>query len=324
MPNTPEPTLYKAVANEVFFIAFWKSSDNELSFFDPSLVEENRCYSESLNQWPYFRSTIYKPDDLAEYDDVVNAAWHSFRGRFIDLDRRSATKSTIPRGLYYPRIWRGLASNGSSTYNPIDSRKQYGYIYAQSATAAKSLFSSLSDIFRYIEPTPANLMSYGHRCRELLILTCTEIESGWRAVLDANLPRNKQKDIYNTRDYIKVKTPLYLDQWAVSLSDYPDLGEFSPFQNWEINGPTLSLEWYHAYNAVKHHREVEFQKATLENLLSAMAALHIMQIAQWGPPNWTDSSNSPFTVHTWPNIGIAEIYLPAIGGRDFKPTRYFV
>jgi hypothetical protein len=105
------------------------------------------------------------------------------------------------------------------------------------------------------------------------------------------------------------------------------LGEFKPFAQWNDTAPTLTLPWYDAYNAVKHHREAAFSKATLEAVLNAAAALHIMQIAQWGPEVFEllhENRFSPFGVTAAPTINLAEIYMPGLDNdRSMSKGHYF-
>ena len=105
------------------------------------------------------------------------------------------------------------------------------------------------------------------------------------------------------------------------------MGEFTPFAQWSDVAPTKSLAWYDAYNAVKHHREAEFSKATLEVLLDAVAALHIMQVAQWGPEVFSllhENRFSPFTAVVAPVISPAEVYMPSLDeSRTLSPGLYF-
>jgi hypothetical protein len=60
---------------------------------------------------------------------------------------------------------------------------------------------------------------------------------------------------------------------------------------------------------------------------SAMAALHIMQVAQWGPEVFSflhEDRFSPFTVVKSPDMGMREIYMPAIDeSRGLTPGLYF-
>lgn len=197
--------------------------------------------------------------------------------------------------------------------------REYGSKHIQSVTAASSLFDYLIEIFRHIEPSKGNYQTFGHKIRELLILTCTEIESNWRGVLEENTKEKNPNQIYSTNDYVKTKEPLHLGEWAVSLKDYPDLDLFLPFNGWDNSKPTQSLSWYNSYNSIKHNREAEFSKATLKNLLDAMAALHIMQVAQWGLEIYSmlhDNRFSPFQVEQYPTFQTSELYMPSIDGKE--------
>jgi len=64
------------------------------------------------------------------------------------------------------------------------------------------LLERLGDILLYIEPSPKSLQSYSHKIRELLILTCTAIESVWQSYL--RLAGNPP-DRPTTNDYVKLK-----------------------------------------------------------------------------------------------------------------------
>jgi hypothetical protein len=267
--------------------------------------------------------------DLDQYNDIINAAWHFLGHKSAFLDKRTAALSDVQPGIYYPRIWRGYCpdNNPYVGYNAVNPRREYGYKYIQSAVAASSLFDYLTEILRHVEPAKENLSVFGHKTRELLLLACTEIESGWRAVLDENTKQEKRQDRYTTADYFRVKEPLHLGEWSVILIDYPHLNAFTPFEKWNSTSPTRSLQWYDAYNAVKHHREAKFLQAALENLLSAMAALHVMHVAQWGPEVFSllhEDRFSPFAVVKSPDLGMGEIYMPAIDeNRSLTPGLYF-
>jgi hypothetical protein len=118
-----------------------------------------------------------------------------------------------------------------------------------------------------------------------------------------------------------------LAEWSVLLTDYPDFGEMSPFKDWDPAEPTKSLSWYHAYNAVKHHREENFALANVINLVDSVAALHIMQAAQWGPDIYDrlyGNERSPFHLMTVPEFEIYDLYTPnLINKNSFNPIKYF-
>ncbi len=171
-------------------------------------------------------------------------------------------------GQFFPRMYRG------PEHPPID-------VAARTATmrAARSLFSRLRGIFQVVEPTHAHDTVFGHELRHLLILACTEVESSWRAVLAANAhPAGR----WSTNEYVKLLGPMKLDQYVVRLASHPGYGEIVPFDGWDANHPTRSLGWYDAYNHTKHNREEELHRATLLATIAAMAAVHVMTVAQFG------------------------------------------
>ena len=296
----------------------WKSEADVLSVYIPRGYQE-KTFKFDLSEWPEQRESYRKSDeDFDQYDDLVNAAWHLIgqRGRF--LNRSTFMLSNCSPGKYFSRIWRGnYQPERFDSGSLISPAKVYGQYYTQSIVAAASLFDYLLTIFKNVEPSRENNAAFGHRSRELLILACTEIESGWRAVLEQNSAVKKRQ--YSTADYVKVLEPLRLTDWTVYLTDYPNMEAFAPFKNWSQSRPTQSLEWYAAYNLVKHHREAEFARANLSNVLNAMAALYVMQIAQWGPGTYhplMGGRSSPFSISSFPTFALSDLYLPKVDGSD--------
>lgn len=53
--------------------------------------------------------------------------------------------------------------------------------------------------FQTVEPTSANQSTYGHRVRELLLISCMEVEASWAAVLREN---GHVRTRYTTTDYV--------------------------------------------------------------------------------------------------------------------------
>lgn len=272
-----------------------------------------KLISMDLAEWRRLASSYREPNDLSLYDEVVNAAWQrlTFSRPLIKSEVRI---SKTGQGKHHPRIWRGLYDQKNAfCYNPVRARRIYGSHFIRATAAAASVFEHLEEVFRYVEPASANLASFGNKIREILILSCTDVEASWRAVLDSNVATLKSR--YNTHDYIKIKNALRLSDWEVYLYNYPDLGPIRPFKDWSEVDPSKSLPWYHAYNAVKHHRDVEFANANLENLVHAAAAVHVLQAAQWGPEIYDrlyGNLPSPFVVTGHPVYELSELYVPTL------------
>lgn len=312
------------------FVAFWQTDENSLIVYDPS-NNYVKFQTFSLDEWPqqcesYKKSTYSDSEEFKKYIDTINAAWHYAGQRGIYINRIQAKPSKQKPGKFHPRVWRGYLTehNWFTPYIPINPIAIYGKAYYESIVAASSLFSQFTDVFRFIEPASSNLIAFGHKLRELLILACTEIEACWRAVLFEN---GIEREIYSTKDFIKLSEPLRLNAWSIRLKDYPELGDRMPFESWDEKQPTKSLAWYDAYNAVKHNREKEFHRATFDNVLNAMGALHIMQAAQWGPQVFDrmyDNRFTPFFTSTLPKFETSDAYVPRLDGvEEYTPAPLF-
>jgi hypothetical protein len=203
------PDVYKVKALSGQFAAFWTADEYTLDLFLPSDPWEQykRC---NLAEWEALRESYNTEEHkLDSYNETINAAWHFLAMNNHFIDKSEVELSSIEPGKYFPRIWRGFASEHSfGTYCAVDPRNEYGAKHFQSATAASSLFDYLVEIFRHIEPSYSNFKAFGHKVRELLILVCTEVESAWRAVLTEN--GYSSRSHFNTTDYVRLLPVLRL------------------------------------------------------------------------------------------------------------------
>ncbi len=208
----------------------------------------------------------------------------------------------------YPRIWRGRFSR------PTPAEIQ-AFIGADAS--ANLLRERFRHVLMTIEPEPENRFAYGHELRQLLILASTEVESAWRAVLLANkypVPGNGR---FTTNQYCKLIDPLRLTEWEVDLAVSARYGTIAPFREWDPVDPTGSLTWYADHHAAKHDREVNLAKATLGNVISAMAALEVMLAAQMGPDGVPGSlGGSIFRLVRSPAWRLEEEYVPSLLGEE--------
>lgn len=184
-------------------------------------------------------------------------------------------------GNYHPRMWRGDMENLKASMLAGSQA-----ILSKAVVAGEIIIDRLFDLFTYIEPTKSNQNIFGHKVRELLLLSCMEVESGWTAILRANdYPVNNR---LSTNDYVKLLDPLFLSRYEVQFSMYPEIGRVSPFKHWTRSQPTQSISWYNAYNNTKHNREDNFHASTLEHAISSVAAVAIMLYSQFGPASVPD------------------------------------
>lgn len=230
------------------------------------------------------------------------------------LIHSTPTEASNYPGDYQPRIWRGRYypyetwRNVSCPTPNLNSDEFYS-----SMRSSQGIFSYLESIFQYVEPSENNMSVFGYKFRELLILACTEVEANLKSVFKLNFLGGPKS--LSTKHYIKLLRPMRLDKWSVRLKYYPGI-KLNPFENWIEEKSSQSIPWYDGYNDVKHDRESKFHRATMDNVLNSLAALHIVLCAQWGPgfleSTGLSSSDftSPFLVDDQPKYELGQFYLP--------------
>jgi len=228
----------------------------------------------------------------------------------INIDVLDLVEVTNP-GFFLSRI-----SRGNFQFNYV------GDSYYQEIRAYQAVQDSLDSLLYVVEPSETNFESYGHKIRELLILACTEVEYLLlRVLMENGYPQQKT---YKTIDYIHCLPILKLNEYKVVLGQYPNLKVFQPFANWSKQSPTQTLEWYDAYNSVKHNRGGSLKNANFKNLLDAIAAIHILLEAQYGKNifhKWTQykDAKSVFESIARPTWQPSEISVPIFEGYEMKP-----
>lgn len=140
------------------------------------------------------------------------------------------------------------------------------------------IFEELKLMFNYIELTESHRNVYGLRIRDLIIKAATEVETHWKELMKLN---GYSETRLNTKDYCKLLEFINFDL-HLGLESYPHMGIFKPFENWNCNQPTQSLEWYSTYNSIKHDRTNTLSQATLDQAINAVGALYILATIRYG------------------------------------------
>lgn len=227
------------------------------------------------------------------------------------------TRTSLSPGQFYPRIARPDGNHPTdfpalSLMRPAD--RNYVAI-ARSQLVA--LMRQLDAICQTVHPDTETFDAYGHGIRNLLILACTEVETHWKGVFIQN---NFCKKNYNTEYYVQLQSAMRLGDYSISFPSFPWLAAFTPFKNWGTSdNPTQDIEWYAAYNAVKHNRENEFFQATLRNAFAAVSACAIMMIAQFGSIialGRNTELSAYFLVSSHPVWPLSEVYMASFEDSD--------
>lgn len=172
-------------------------------------------------------------------------------------------------------VWRpGIGSIKEARISADEDRS----LLLDRAKSMLIILNNLHDILCYVEPKKKSKLAYGHKIRDLLILSCTELENIFKSYLSTANYNDKNS---GTKDYYKLKAPYHLDEFEISLLN-SDMGPIRPFLDWNDTQPTQSLTWYDAYNKIKHNRAEYFDKSTIENAILAVSAVIIMFCARYG------------------------------------------
>jgi hypothetical protein len=110
----------------------------------------------------------------------------------------------------------------------------------------------------------------------LLMRACIEVEANFKAIFQENI---FSKTKLTMTDYRRIDTTHRLSSYEVLLpiwNQYPKI--LKPFEPWKSG---KGLPWYQAYNASKHNRHEAFKRASLENVVSAVAGLLVVISSQF-------------------------------------------
>lgn len=149
-----------------------------------------------------------------------------------------------------------------------------------------SLEKSLLEISEYIAITEDNYHCYSFKNMQLFFAVCSEIDSIFK-----HIRRNIFEDDSIKKNITIVDNISMLDSFFSAVRDTSivtnisgSLVEFQPFKILftdyidKIIDVNKSKSWWQEYNAIKHQRLDNFDKASLKNVLESMSALHILNL----------------------------------------------
>lgn len=244
-----EPRGYAYETEDGFFVHFYGASSGICTISTGLTVIEKNLNHISLQEW------VLKTFGAEEIREMTSNV-----GKCI-------VNCWRPGLFYFDELYSGLKTN------IIDRQDEEQVLLL--------LVQKLIDICAYVNPSTNNLMVYGHKIRELLLLACTEFESQCRTILNSWPSYKKGK--YSTKDYVLLYKICYLSEYRVNFSINRSKITLEPFNKWNQNTPSKSLTWYHAYNQVKHDRSNEFDKANLINAINSVAANLVLYCVRFGP-----------------------------------------
>ena len=144
------------------------------------------------------------------------------------------------------------------------------------------LEKDLSDSSRYIEPSGQENV-YSFEFRKIIILACTEFENISKTlckIINDTAPRGNMKDYKATilKRFPKIiESETIINRWHNTIK---------PFVEWSVDGK--HLEWWDAYNSLKHDNGAHIKEATYKNAVYALSAVYllILYLARHSKVSW--------------------------------------
>ena len=184
----------------------------------------------------------------------------------------------------------------SGEYFPSDGNGSYPRMGSYSADpkpyirAFCILQRDIRRLFEFIFPADENLSTYSEHIGVLLVRTCFEIETNFKAILRENAHGGDEDD-WKMKTYSIAEKSHRLSQYHVQLPQW--LGTknvIKPFESWSASQGKLL--WYQDYNKYKHDRVTNLSKANFANLISAWAGLFVLLSSQYMLDEFSDEKQT--------------------------------
>lgn len=126
---------------------------------------------------------------------------------------------------------------------------------------------------RYVELTEDNYQTYSLEYVNELQSIGSEIDVLMKIL--CGFGQNERKNISDYCPKILEKYPDIIEREVnVETLDDPVI----PFKGWDKKEAAKSLDWWTAYNDIKHGRVLNIRNASLKNVLDSLAALYILEM----------------------------------------------
>lgn len=149
--------------------------------------------------------------------------------------------------------------------NTIGSLEHWNYFLA--------LEKDLENLSRYIEFCQSNFNCYSLELARILLASASEVDVVAKQLCQKLNLGSEADNIHHYRDEIKIVYP-QLPDFKVLIPRYGLT--LLPWSNWNRSqGVPI---WWTAYNKVKHHRNTDFKRANLKNVLNAVSGLFVVTL----------------------------------------------
>ncbi len=215
-------------------------------------------------------------------------------------------------GTYHPWVARPTKLNDKSIFNP--GAKDHVELLKTTWREHGMIAVDLESCFNVASPTEHNLKTFGAQFEKTIYFACVGVESLFNLILsECTNITNKGR----MSDFVKLKPKLRVSEYSLQLVHYPWMNSLAPFENWNPERPSQSLQWFDAYNSLKHDKRQSQHKASMQNALNAAAAYYILSHTVFGKDMFPGYVSTQFFFHFGQNPvwRVDELYLPTSESR---------
>lgn len=131
------------------------------------------------------------------------------------------------------------------------------------------------DTLNYVELAEENFSTYSVEYAHQLLTIGSELDTFFKIYCGFNL--NDQKNIVDYTRYIMSDYPQITTQSTGIYNTEITLTPYEEWSRWDSRSRNL-LNWWKAYNSVKHNRQENIKKASMGNVITSLAALNIIEM----------------------------------------------
>lgn len=146
-----------------------------------------------------------------------------------------------------------------------------------------------------------NFNTFSDEYASLLQLIGAELDSFFKVY--CGFAMNEVKNISHYAKYVLTDYP-EIKQQDIELMDIDVT--IRPFENWDIEKAKQSLEWWKAFDNIKHNRIGNKKDASLKNTLNILGALYLLEIkylrkisTKYSEPDIPNKESELFTLKNW-------------------------
>ena len=184
--------------------------------------------------------------------------------------RYEIMKLEVPIGRKILTINRPTVNHFS--INHYEEGVSFTEAYIQKFERCLHLYYRLKQLGDLLALDTANGDAFGNATRDLLIVSCVEVESIFKLILFEDYEASKGTIF----DYWKIKEEARLPYAVLEFPNLFNLDKVCPFAAWNECAQYRPLSWYQAYNDAKHSAAKGLQAAKLKHVVSAVAAAFIL------------------------------------------------